>query len=107
VTQLDYNILFLTHRSTPSENSSLLGCDTGLLDEWFPTFRRSVVHLASGSNSPFLLRLLHEDGGTTRWGTTCPMMQYHIPEDLDIQRHIMEDKMGRVCSTHGKADNFT
>jgi len=62
VTQLEYYIIFLTHESTPSENSSLLGCDTGLLGEWFPIFRRSVVHLASGSTSPFLLRLLHEDG---------------------------------------------
>jgi len=106
VTQLECYILFLTYRSTPSENSSLLGCDTGLLGEWFLTFRRSVVHVASGSTSPFLLRLLHEDGGTTRRGTTCPMMQYHISEDLNIQQHIMEDEMGRVYSMHGKNNNF-
>jgi hypothetical protein len=66
VTQLEYCILFLTHRSTHFKKSSLLGCDTGLLGEWFPTFQRSVVHLASGSTSQFLLRLLYEDGGTTR-----------------------------------------
>ena len=67
------------------------------------------MHLASGSTSPFLLGLFHEDGGTTSWGTTCPLMQYHIPEDLNIQRHIMEHEMGRVCSTrtHGKDNNFT
>jgi hypothetical protein len=65
------------------------------------------MHLAAGSTSPFLLRLLHEDEGTTRWGTTFPMMQYHIPEDLHIQQHIMEDEMGRVCSMHGKDNNFT
>ena len=65
------------------------------------------MYLASESTIPLLLRLLHEDGGTTRWGTTCPMMHYHIPEDLNIQRHIMEDEMGRVCSMHDKDGNFT
>jgi hypothetical protein len=34
-------------------------------------------------------------------------MQYHIPEDLNIQEHIMKDEMGRVFSIHGQADNFT
>jgi hypothetical protein len=48
-----------------TEDSSLQGCHTMKLDEWFPTFQSIIAPSTSGSSSPILLGLLDpKDEGT-------------------------------------------
>ena len=70
------------------------------LGEWFSVFQGIVLPSSLGSHSPGLLD--PEDEGTMTLqmsGTTYPVTQRHLPEDLNPQQHWCENLKSRMSLT--------